>query len=169
MNKFYDVYIHHQPQWVQWKGGGGGGEALLSFVRRIHHSLLDFLTKASNADFFVFWDVRIYKLFNNSQVDSDLRHHGTRVAHHRHDDVIKWKHFPCYWPFVRGIYRSPINSSHKDQCHGALMFSLICTWINGWVNTREAGDLRCHNAHYGVAVMVILIMLISFFQIYTFI
>ena len=25
-----------------------------------------------------------------------------------HDDVIKWKHFPRYWPFVRGIHRSPI-------------------------------------------------------------
>ena len=24
----------------------------------------------------------------------------------RHDDVIKWKHFPRYWPFVRGIHRS---------------------------------------------------------------
>ena len=24
-----------------------------------------------------------------------------------HDDVIKWKHFPRYWPFVRGIHRSP--------------------------------------------------------------
>ena len=23
-----------------------------------------------------------------------------------HDDVIKWKHFPRYWPFVRGIHRS---------------------------------------------------------------
>ena len=23
-----------------------------------------------------------------------------------HDDVIKWKHFPRYWPFVRGIYRT---------------------------------------------------------------
>ena len=22
-----------------------------------------------------------------------------------HDDVIKWKHFPRYWPFVRGIHR----------------------------------------------------------------
>ena len=22
-----------------------------------------------------------------------------------HDDVIKWKHFPSYWPFVRGIHR----------------------------------------------------------------
>ena len=42
------------------------------------------------------------------------------------DDVIKWKHFPRYWPFVRGIHRSPVNSPHKDQRGGALMFSLIC-------------------------------------------
>ena len=32
-----------------------------------------------------------------------------------HDDVIKWKHFPRYWPFVRGIHRSPVNSPHKGQ------------------------------------------------------
>ena len=43
-----------------------------------------------------------------------------------HDDVIKWKHFPRYWPFVREIHRSPVNSSHKGQWRGALMFSLIC-------------------------------------------
>ena len=41
-----------------------------------------------------------------------------------HDDVIKWKHFPSYWPFVRGIPRGPVNSPHKGQWHGALMFSL---------------------------------------------
>ena len=29
---------------------------------------------------------------------------------HKHDNVIKWKHFPPYWPFVRGIRRSPVNS-----------------------------------------------------------
>ena len=70
-----------------------------------------------------------------------------------HDDVIKWKHFPRYWPFGRGIHRSPVNSSHKGQWRGALMFSLICVWINGWVNNREAGDLRRHRAHYDVIVM----------------
>ena len=32
-----------------------------------------------------------------------------------HDDVIKWKHFPRYWPFVRRIHRSPVNSPHKGQ------------------------------------------------------
>ena len=39
-----------------------------------------------------------------------------------HDDVIKWKHFPRYWPFVRGIHRAPVNSPHKGQLRGALMF-----------------------------------------------
>ena len=70
-----------------------------------------------------------------------------------HDDVIKWKHFPCYWPFVRGIHQSPVNSPHKGQWRGALMFSLICAWINSWVNNCEAGDLRRHRAHYVVSVM----------------
>ena len=71
-----------------------------------------------------------------------------------HDDVIKWKKNPRYWPFVRGIHRSAGNSPHKGQWRGALMFSLICAWINGWVNNREAGDLRSHHAHYDVTVMV---------------
>ena len=70
-----------------------------------------------------------------------------------HDDVIKWKHFPRYWPFVRGIHRSPVNSPHNGQWRGALMFSLICAPINGWVNNGEAGDLRRHRAHCDVIVM----------------
>ena len=73
----------------------------------------------------------------------------------RNHDVIKWKHFPRYWPFVRGIHRSPVNSPHKGQWCRALMFSLICVWINGWVNNREAGDLRRYRAHYDVIVMVL--------------
>ena len=70
-----------------------------------------------------------------------------------HDDVIKWNPFPRYWPFVRGIHRSPVNSPHKGQWRGALMFSLICAWINDWVNNREAGDLRRHLGHYDVNVV----------------
>ena len=70
-----------------------------------------------------------------------------------HDDVIKWKHFPRYWSFVWGIHRSPVNSPHKGQWRGALMFSLICARINGWVNNREAVDLRRHQAHCDVIVM----------------
>ena len=57
-----------------------------------------------------------------------------------YDDAIKWKHFPCYWPFVRGFHRSPMNSHQKDQWRKALIYSSICAWTNGWVNNREAGD-----------------------------
>ena len=78
---------------------------------------------------------------------------GRNRSHLNHDDVIKWKHFPRYWPSVRGSHRSPVNSPHKGQWCGALMFSLICAWINGWVNNREAGDLRRHRAYYDVIVM----------------
>ena len=70
-----------------------------------------------------------------------------------HDDVIKWKHFPHYRPFVRGIHRLPVNSPHKGQWRGALVFSLICAWINAWVNNRDPCDLRRHHAHYDVIVM----------------
>ena len=63
------------------------------------------------------------------------------------------EHFPCYWPFVREIHRSPVNFPHKVQWRGALMFSLICARMNGWVNNREAGDLRRYRVHYDVIVM----------------
>ena len=71
-----------------------------------------------------------------------------------HDDVIKWKHFPRNWPFVRGIHRPPVNSPHKGQWRKALIFfSLICVWINYWVKNREAGDFRRYRAHYDVIIM----------------
>ena len=81
------------------------------------------------------------------------RMHHRNATFKSHDDVIKWKHFPHNWPFVREIHRSPVNSPHKGQWRGALMFSLICVWINDWVNNREAGDLRRNRAHYDVTVM----------------
>ena len=78
---------------------------------------------------------------------------GKHIFKARPDDVIKRKHFRRNWPFVRGIHRFPVNSPHKGQWRGALMFSLICVWINDWVNNREAGDMRRHHAHYDVTVM----------------
>ena len=42
-----------------------------------------------------------------------------------YDDVIKWKLFPRYWLFVRGIHRSPVDCPHKGYWRGALKFSLI--------------------------------------------
>ena len=40
---------------------------------------------------------------------------GRDGGHLTHDDVIKWEYFPRYWPFVRGLHRSPVNSPHKGQ------------------------------------------------------
>ena len=42
-----------------------------------------------------------------------------------YDDVIKWKHFPRYWPSVKGIHRSLVDPPHKDQWHGALIFLFV--------------------------------------------
>ena len=120
----------------------------------------------------------------------------------KHDDVIKWKYYLRYWPFVRGIHWSPASQRasdaenvyiwwhhhaigitltimmtssngdifrvtghlcgeftgpgefpHKGQWRGALKFSFICVWINGWVNNGEACDLRRHRPHYDIIVM----------------
>ena len=47
----------------------------------------------------------------------------------------------------------PLCGEFTGYSHRALMFSLICAWINSWVNNRETGDLRCHCIHYDVTVM----------------
>ena len=56
---------------------------------------------------------------------------------------------------VREIHRSLVNSPHKGQWRGALMFSLICTWRNGCAINRDASDLKHHRAHYNVTIMFI--------------
>ena len=80
-----------------------------------------------------------------------------------HDNIIEWKHFPRYWPYVWGIHWSPVNSLHKGQWCVALMFSLICTWTNGWVSNWDAGDLRCHCAHYDITIMMHILALCCVF------
>ena len=71
--------------------------------------------------------------------------------------------FSALLAFVRGIHRSPVNSPHKGQWRGALMFTLICARTNSWVNNREAGDLRRYRAHYDVIVMArVILQLVKF-------
>ena len=68
-----------------------------------------------------------------------------------------WRHqmetFSALLALCAGNSPSLGTSPHKGQWRGALMSSLICAWINGWLNNREAGDLRRHRAHYDVTVM----------------
>ena len=68
-----------------------------------------------------------------------------------HDDVIKRKHFPRYWPFVGKIHRSICLTKASDAELWCLLWS--APWINGWVNNREAGNLGSHCAYYDVIVM----------------
>ena len=69
-----------------------------------------------------------------------------------------WRHqmetFPALLVISAGNSPVPVTSPHKGQWRGALMFSLICIWINVWVNNREAGDLRRYRVHYDVIVML---------------
>ena len=71
-----------------------------------------------------------------------------------------WRHqmetFSALLAICAGNSPVPVNSPHKGQWRGALMFNLICVCINGWVNHREAGDLRRYRAHYDVTVMIML-------------
>ena len=76
--------------------------------------------------------------------------------HHHIDAWWKWwRHqmetFPALLAICAGNSPVPVNSPHKGQWRGALIYSLIWAWINGWVN--EAGDLRRNRAHYDVIVM----------------
>ena len=75
-----------------------------------------------------------------------------------YDDIIKPKHFPCCWPFVRGIHRSPVNSPHKGQWRGALMFSLISTWTSKqsrrrWFETPSRSLLHRVLAYNGMFII----------------
>ena len=61
------------------------------------------------------------------------------TGHWRNEHLAPWRTLPRPRP--------------RPRCR-ALMFSLICAWMNGWVNNREAGDLRCHRTHHDVTVMI---------------
>ena len=72
-------------------------------------------------------------------------------------EVAWWRHqmetFSALLAICAGNSPIPVNSPHKGQWCGTLIFSLICGWINGWVNNREADNLRRNRAHCDVNVM----------------
>ena len=76
------------------------------------------------------------------------------VVHHH---STWWRHrmetFSALLAICAGNSPVPVNSPHKGQWRGALMFSLICARINSWVNNREVGDLRRYRPQYDVIVM----------------
>ena len=72
-----------------------------------------------------------------------------------HDDVIKWKHFPRYSSHCAG--NSPVTGEFPSQRPVTQSFEVsfdLRLELMGWVNNREAGDLRRFRAHYDVIVMI---------------
>ena len=90
----------------------------------------------------------VYKCTN-----SILYIYHSLLSEYCQDDVSKWNHFPRYLSFVRGIHRSLVDSPHKGQWSGSLVYFFICAWINGSENNRYGGDLRRHRTHHDVTVM----------------
>ena len=96
---------------------------------------------------------RMWEFMRYTDYTSDQKAAGVLIT----KNSTWWRHqmetFSALLALCVGNSPVPVNSPHKDQWRGALMFSLICVWINGWVNDREAGDLRRHRGHYDVNVM----------------
>ena len=80
---------------------------------------------------------------------------GSRYIHLKdqgkshHDDVIKWKHFFALLALCNRWIPLTKASNAEIWCF------LWCTWTNSWVNSRNAGGLRRHDAHYDITVMII--------------
>ena len=79
---------------------------------------------------------------NDSYVKSKQSH--VMLIWKWHDDIIKWKHFPHYWPFMREIHWSPVISPHKSQWCGALMGFFIRIWTIDYINNWNTSNLKRH-------------------------
>ena len=123
-------------------------ESLTNTLKSINQSIerYEFYSKLK---FYKLWDLRAHKcfwpppprthirghLYEKCQAGHTLWFYKIRWSHimwmdldwdippcnfsYVHDDVIKWKYFPRYWPFVRGIQKQLWAFNSKS--------SLICT------------------------------------------
>ena len=128
--------------------------------------------------FDVFFDSRLTNWVNIRDASDLTRRHAHYGVTVITDRIVpcscnskRCQHDQCYprYPFlvymmtssngnifrVRGLLCGEFTGPRwQSQWRRALMFPLICVWINGWVNNREAGDLRRYRGHYDVIVMV---------------
>ena len=79
-------------------------------------------------------------------------HNTVQRSHSSGSHIGAWWHHQME-TFSALLALCALNSPHKGQWRGALVFSLICAWTNGWVNNRDAADLGRHRSHYDVTVM----------------
>ena len=89
----------------------------------------------------------------NVLYESSLRNYWKKMYCHLHPWWNKGFDNYSYPHKISDIITDHLNSPHKGQWHGALMFSLISAWKNAWVNNRVAGELLRRDAHHDVTVM----------------
>ena len=123
MTQFIDAHMRHQSSWSEavfvvlaWCGRAMNWPSLLTRYTKCH--------RVSNYHQLACWFNSFYILTSTNT--SKLLINGPSLA----EFTVPWwrhrmKHFPCYWPFVRGIHRAPRNSPHKGLWRGALVFSLV--------------------------------------------
>ena len=66
-----------------------------------------------------------------------------------HDEVMKWTHFSQYWPFVREIHLSPVDSLYKGPMMQSFDISIdnsLCKLLNKqsrgrWIKTPWSFDI----------------------------
>ena len=92
-----------------------------------HLNLICYVISVPNKNYIYLWEQ--YRAVSQSRITCHY------TAHIEHDDVIKWKHFPRYWPFVRGIHWSPVNSPHKGQWRYHAHYDVI---------VMRLGENNCH-------------------------
>ena len=111
------------------------------------------------------WDIQVASLPGAKWI-FHWEHHNASLVMAGVSKITWWRHqietFSALLALCAGNSPVPVNSPHKGQWRGALMFSLIYAWIKAWVNNREAGDLRRHQAHYDVIVMNMYLSIKSF-------
>ena len=130
-------------------------------------------TDASDGHIWCFF-LDIGMVDNGRKSNNNLSHYNDPFWSNRHDTGIKTIRSFCF--LISGLNTTPwwrhqmktvstllaicagnspvtLEFPTQNQWRGALMFPLICVWINGWVNNGESGDLRRHGAHYDVIVM----------------
>ena len=133
-----------------------------------HHVVQEFTCGFAISVSSIFYDCHSLKIMiKESQMIWHVTFFTPQVMQHiriimeviSHQKFSLWRHqmetFSALLALWGWIHQSPVNSPHKGQWRGALLFSLICAWINGWVNNRESGDVRRHRAYYNVIVMIV--------------
>ena len=104
---------------VDKKTGMGNACIILPIEDLLPHKVVQDLAKSR-------WWFHLVPYGQQEIIGIDGRSHSEEIFH---DDVIRWKYFPHYCPFVREIHRSPVNSPRKGQWRRALMSCLICSRI----------------------------------------